>query len=608
MAVLDASNSEIAFTHNTAFALFIGGGAGSYQWQTTGGHRVTAFGAGFTYDASNNPTGGTVTSLEFDFQDASHPIGVVDATLTGISVPLADLVNPFNPAAGEIRFWETVLGGDDTITAPRINRGLMSGDFTDVVSNTFSGISRTGGDDTLTATAPVFSAVIGLGGGRSQSRALVGDALFVQGVANGQIANFAEVIGGDDTLRLFDKAAYVLVGDVVDVGELGVVHGGRDTIRSDVTVISSFGGHAYIGDVGSNFGDVIGGNDSITGTNFAFTDEGLVGDVLTARAGTVRGGADMLIGRAGQEIIAGDVNAAQGGAITGGADLVRGGEDSDIIAGDVLRTVVSDPSVNLFTLAGGADLLLGDNGNDWIAGDLWSAENTDPASLINGGADSIYGGMGDDTLYGDIDGAFAALLDVGGNDTIDGGLGDDLIDGQLGIDTAAFSTEAAAVVADLLIGTATGQGADTLAGIENLVGSALNDYLRGDQGANRLLGGAGIDNIVGRQGNDVLFGQDGNDVLNGGAGADTMVGGAGADIFVEGPLVNGAVTNDSIADFQNGVDRIDLKAYGFAGFAAVQALTTATGSGIKIDVPGAEVLFVTGLTLATFDASDVILV
>jgi Ca2+-binding RTX toxin-like protein len=603
MATLNASLAEIFFGTETRFSVAISGDATFYMWETPDGHRITAHGTGFTYSGLF-PTGGTVTQIDIDVVDTSHPPGFIDGTITGLSVPLTALLDDVDPAAGEISFWETALGGSDIIIAPESGEATMTGDFTTVVSTVFSGIFRAGGNDRFTAFMP--EARQGLQLSRGGPHGLIGDAFFVEGAVNGQIANFASLDGGNDTMRLIGYADYMMTGDVFEVRALGEVSGGNDNLRSDATIVSFFGGTVAIGDVAENGGSVTGGRDNITGTNFAFTLELLIGDVNVQSQGTTTGGADTISGRAGQERIAGDVANQRGGAVTGAADVIWGGEDSDIIAGDVLNA--GGTSATTLSLTGGGDRIYGENGNDWIVGDLWSAENVDPASTIVGAADRIFGGNGDDMIFGDADAAIAGLLDVGGNDVIDGGLGDDFIDGQLGIDTASFASEAFAVVADLATGIATGQGSDTLAGIEYLTGSSLNDTLRGNTGANRLTGGDGNDSLVGRQGNDTLIGGNGNDTLNGGSGADAMTGNVGADIFVEGPAAGGPVVTDTITDFQNGADRIDLKAFGFANFAAVQALTTATASGIRIDVPGAEILLVNGLTLAQFDAGDVILV
>ncbi len=68
------------------------------------------------------------------------------------------------------------------------------------------------------------------------------------------------------------------------------------------------------------------------------------------------------------------------------------------------------------------------------------------------------------------------------------------------------------MTANLLTGTATGDGTDTLVAIANLTGGSFNDSLTGNNGANVLDGAAG---------NDTLVGGLGNDTLTGGAGTDT---------------------------------------------------------------------------------------
>jgi Ca2+-binding RTX toxin-like protein len=129
------------------------------------------------------------------------------------------------------------------------------------------------------------------------------------------------------------------------------------------------------------------------------------------------------------------------------------------------------------------------------------------------GNDTLSGGDGDDVLIGL---AGNDVLDGGnGDDVLRGGTGDDTLIGGDGIDTASYSDAAAGVTVNLgLVGAqATGMGSDSLSGIENVTGSAFNDVLTGDAGANQLDGGAG------------------NDLLDGGTGADKMIGGTGNDIY-----------------------------------------------------------------------------
>jgi Ca2+-binding RTX toxin-like protein len=107
---------------------------------------------------------------------------------------------------------------------------------------------------------------------------------------------------------------------------------------------------------------------------------------------------------------------------------------------------------------------------------------------------------------------------------------------------------------DILTGTS---GADTLngfAGDDRLIGLAGNDRLIGSTGNDTLLGGNGKDILLGEDGNDVLEGGIGNDRLVGGAGNDTIITGGGRDIVAIGR----GEGVDTVRDFRNGSDRIDL--------------------------------------------------
>ena len=119
-------------------------------------------------------------------------------------------------------------------------------------------------------------------------------------------------------------------------------------------------------------------------------------------------------------------------------------------------------------------------------------------------ANTLTGAAGNDILSG---GA--------GNDTLIGGAGADTLTGGADVDTASYVGSTAAVTVNLTIAmaqTSTGDASgDILSGIENLIGTGLNDTLTGDGASNSLDGG------------------DGNDTLAGGAGADMLVGGNGTD-------------------------------------------------------------------------------
>jgi Ca2+-binding RTX toxin-like protein len=114
------------------------------------------------------------------------------------------------------------------------------------------------------------------------------------------------------------------------------------------------------------------------------------------------------------------------------------------------------------------------------------------------------------------------VLALGGNDWINIFGGSDFIDGGLGNDTVSFANLNVGVQANLSLSVsqATGAGRITFRNVENLRGTAFDDTLTGNAGAN---------NIFAAQGNDILNGRQGNDYLIGGAGNDSYFGGDGID-------------------------------------------------------------------------------
>lgn len=140
-----------------------------------------------------------------------------------------------------------------------------------------------------------------------------------------------------------------------------------------------------------------------------------------------------------------------------------------------------------------------------------------------GGADEVFGGNDGDSIVGE--GGQDRLFGEAGDDSLAGGEDDDLIDGGAGFDRARYFQAPSAVTVSLLLqGQAqnTGEGWDTLVGIEHVSGSAFNDVLTGDNGANWLWGsGSGNETLTGNGGDDLLQAGDGDHVVNGGSGIDT---------------------------------------------------------------------------------------
>src|SRR6266508_2291173 len=144
-----------------------------------------------------------------------------------------------------------------------------------------------------------------------------------------------------------------------------------------------------------------------------------------------------------------------------------------------------------------------------------------------GGGDRICGGKGNDTLVGgggvDLLGGEAGkdkLASGAGFDFLVGGPGGDALNGGTGIgDMASFFGAPGPMTVDLTAGNATGDGSDTLSGVEDIDGSRFDDVITGSAGSNFLFGETGNDTLSGSDGNnDGLWGGDGNDTLDGGLG------------------------------------------------------------------------------------------
>jgi hypothetical protein len=190
---------------------------------------------------------------------------------------------------------------------------------------------------------------------------------------------------------------------------------------------------------------------------------------------------------------------------------------------------------DLIVLSGGTDVVNGGVGFDFVSiedatgggtVDLTAATVTAPA--ISASLSSVEGAVGSgfaDTLVGN--GQQNEFLGLGG---------DDAIEGRGGFDFARYDLASGRIRANLGAGQTTGEGTDTLAGVDGVVGGTGNDVLRGNGKANTLYGlrgndvlrgGARADLLFGGPNADRLFGDGGNDRLNGGPGPDSCDPGPG---------------------------------------------------------------------------------
>ena len=124
----------------------------------------------------------------------------------------------------------------------------------------------------------------------------------------------------------------------------------------------------------------------------------------------------------------------------------------------------------------------------------------------------MVGGTGDDRLTSG--GGQDVLHGGGGNDTLVVGTGGGTFDGGADVDTISFAGITHGVTVDLRGADRSGGGpvrlgddagdrnVARLRNVENVIGTAHDDRLTGDDGANRLDGGGGADRLDGGGGRD----------------------------------------------------------------------------------------------------------
>jgi Ca2+-binding RTX toxin-like protein len=353
--------------------------------------------------------------------------------------------------------------------------------------------------------------------------------------------DYLRALGGDDSLHGEDGDDYLDGGpgdDLID-GGAGIDRVAFHTATSGIQVDLNIQGIAQ----NTLFGmDTLVGIEHASGALYADTIIGNGGDNWLWG----EGGDDHIYGNGGNDLVevgAGNV-VADGGADNDTFSVWNNQAAYSVTLSLALQGGAQASGIGAMTLSG-FENLSGSHGNDSLAGD-------GGANVLAGdeGNDQLSGGAGNDILYGDgritIDthdtgtsGPITTYADVAaafpggftdGDDLLEGGDGNDSLYGGGGNDTASYAGAGGGEFVDLASGFATGAaGDDDLHSIENVVGSAYDDQILGDGGANTLAGGDGHDYLRARAGDDTLKGGNGDDYLGGGFGNDVIDGGAGWD-------------------------------------------------------------------------------
>ncbi|MEM8615410.1 MAG: calcium-binding protein [Pseudomonadota bacterium] len=307
---------------------------------------------------------------------------------------------------------------------------------------------------------------------------------------------------------------------------------------------------------------------------------------------------------------------------------------------------------NFIRSYGGSDLILGGDGNDDIDGGAGRDR-----LLGQAGDDTVVGGRGNDFLSG---GQGNDIVDGGiGNDVIYAGVGDDTFIGGDGIDTVDYSLdfngeaiETEGIMAALqFTSSVLNVVGDTFDGIENLTGTAFNDMLIGDDGANILRGGAGNDSLYGAAAliplvantqldassallsslvddgeTDELFGGDGDDRLYAGL-YDDVNGGNGTDslTLTLNALTTGVSLDDDLGalfgsfldyvSFVAGLNLVDVERLSglfltnfddYVEFNLSDVSNLRTGAGDDTVIVGSSGTGFPGVLITTGDGNDII--
>lgn len=580
---------------------------------TTSAYRFTTASPGFT-------SGDDTVSLSGGLRDIA-----LDGSVGNDRVSLAETaLNRFS-----FTFIETIIGGSGadslSLTAGQTGGSFDLGSGADVLS--LAGITGTAiianvetlmsgsANEFLYLQIPSASADLGAG---SDWLYLVGNVL--QGVS-ATLANVETLAGtaNPDSVSLTTALAGGLLNLLGGTDQLSLGNAGNSgTIYSTETVISG-AGNDTLAIRGANLGqiDLGAGADYVTllsvGVNATMVNvETLAGSGAADRVlmtGAVSGGffnllggvdllqladggnsvstlwTESVAGGSGNDTVA-SLRTVTGGWFSGGAgsDGVSFTGRAALASATGFETVTGSTSDDVLSLDASLTLTVdGGDGTDWI----WI--NTQPAGGASvGNVETVVGSSAADIVYVAPTAGGAVVNLIGGADRlILTGAGTvsaffaESIDGSTGADSVALQRRI------------TGGSIDLGAGGDALSLSAVDSGLTVTN-TETVIGGAGHDAIT-VTGTTAAR-------ISGGAGNDTLTGGSGADRFV---YASGD-GSDTISNFVQGTDQIDLTAFAFGSFAAFQTAASLSVSGGTATYGfGGIQITLTGITAVT--AADLIL-
>lgn len=616
----------------------------------------------FLYGGSGDDTLFGGRGEDFFFGQSGNDVVSYAAATGGLTLNLVDGMESTGDARGDFYFSieSFVLSGfDDVLVGTNAVQRVNGGAGNDLLQG-FGGADRLGGDagnDTLEGGVGADTLI---GGGGFDIASYAGSAVALNldlaqlGLATGDAAGdvlvdidsllmsgFNDVLvlagairhgdggAGDDDLTDTTGANTLLGGagnDILrDRGGADRMEGGagNDTFFGGGGADSLFGGAdfdevRYLRAVqlnmltpstssGDAFGDVLDGIEAVAFTAGASTYVGGSANLSVIAAGS----ALTCIAGSGAEQFSRTISTTMSLTYLRSTSQVQLATDGNDLVGGLAAAGDRLSGVTTLTLTNFADTLTMTAFSATAMQTLLSGPGADVLGLLLGTGSLVNAGAGDDQITGIVSGG-----------TVIGGIGADLIT----LDSADFITVTGDAGADTItIQSIAGAGGGGLA----VDGGAENDQITVSSIVGSAAGGAGDDTVTFLQvvtgaGGCALSGGEGNDTLNylpffvgssgvgntglinGGAGNDSLIG--TSDGFTEAFVVatyqfDAAWGDDTISNFNDGIDLIALRATGASNFADL----TVSGGVSFTDISfGLDSIHIAGLDVANFSAGDVI--
>ena len=430
-----------------------------------------------------------------------------------------------------------------SLTDQSVNTGDASGDYYEGIQN------LTGSDYNDTLIGDTGDNTLSGGKGNDTLEGMGGNDRFIGGAGSDTVSYFHAASGTqldvshwvgvtaslDNSSR--DNQGVDALGDTYDT-TIENLEGSRfnDTLIGNNqanTLLGGDGDDVLEGMAGPDILDGGSGNNTASYASWVSASGGVVASLTTPSSNTGDAAGDSypniqnLTGSLLNDTLVGDVhdNILTGG---GGDDLLEGMGGADHLnGGDGVDTAgYSHATMNIIASLTDVSTLVQNSNNlttltNSVDSDSWND------TYVNDSIENLLGSDHNDTLVGNS--GVNTLTGGAGNDTLEGMGGADSLIGGGGTDTVSYDHATAAVISCLTTSLTQGsnitfsQGAaitqagdagdsshvtvgDTYSGIENMIGSHLDDTLIGNSEANVINGGAGDDTLEGMAGGDRLIG------------------------------------------------------------------------------------------------------